>query len=86
MAWFVYMLRCGDGSLYTGATDDVARRLAVHQRGKGGRYTRSHLPVSLAYWEELPDRSAALRREAEIKRLSRTEKLALAGEVPPPLP
>nr|WP_325304568.1 GIY-YIG nuclease family protein [uncultured Dysosmobacter sp.] len=86
MAWFVYMLRCGDGSLYTGATDDVARRLAVHQRGKGGRYTRSHLPVSLAYWEELPDRSAALRREAEIKRLSRKEKLALAGEVPPPLP
>lgn len=83
MAWFVYMLRCGDGSLYTGATDDVARRLAVHQRGKGGRYTRSHLPVSLAYWEELPDRSAALRREAEIKRLSRKEKLALAGEVPP---
>ncbi len=86
MAWFVYMLRCGDGSLYTGATDDVARRLAVHQRGKGGRYTRSHLPVSLAYWEELPDRSAALRREAEIKRLSRKEKLALAGETPPPLP
>lgn len=86
MAWFVYMLRCGDGSLYTGATDDVARRLAVHQRGKGGRYTRSHLPVSLAYWEELPDRSAALRREAEIKRLSRKEKLALAGEAPPPLP
>ena len=86
MAWYVYMLRCGDGSLYTGATDDVARRLAVHQRGKGGRYTRSHLPVSLAYWEELPDRSAALRREAEIKRLSRKEKLALAGEVPPPLP
>lgn len=83
MAWFVYMLRCGDGSLYTGATDDVARRLAVHQRGKGGRYTRSHLPVSLAYWEELPDRSAALRREAEIKRLSRKEKLALAGETPP---
>ncbi len=86
MAWFVYMLRCGDGSLYTGATDDVARRLAVHQRGKGGRYTRSHLPASLAYWEELPDRSAALRREAEIKRLSRKEKLALAGETPPPLP
>ena len=86
MAWFVYMLRCGDGSRYTGATDDVARRLAVHQRGKGGRYTRSHLPVSLAYWEELPNRSAALRREAEIKRLSRKEKLALAGEVPPPLP
>ena len=86
MAWFVYMLRCGDGSLYTGATDDVTRRLAVHQRGKGGRYTRSHLPVSLAYWEELPDRSAALRREAEIKRLSRKEKLALAGETPPPLP
>ena len=83
MAWFVYILRCGDGSLYTGATDDVVRRLAVHQRGKGGRYTRSHLPVSLAYWETLPDRSAALRREAEIKRLSRKEKLALVGDAPP---
>ena len=77
MGWYVYMLRCGDGSLYTGYTDDVERRLAVHQSGKGGKYTRSHLPVELAYREELPDKSAALRREAAIKRLSRREKLAL---------
>jgi len=80
MGWFVYMLRCGDGSLYTGYTDDVLRRLAVHQSGKGGRYTRSHLPLELVYQEELPDKSAALRREAAIKGLSRQEKLALIAE------
>ena len=78
MAYFVYMLRCGDGSLYTGCTDDVDRRLAVHQSGKGAKYTRSRLPVELAFLEEVPDRSAALRREAALKRLSRAEKLALA--------
>ena len=77
MAWFVYILRCGDGSLYTGYTDDVARRLAVHQSGKGAKYTRSRLPVTLSYQEELPDKSAALRREAAIKKLTRGEKLRL---------
>ena len=77
MAWTVYMLRCGDGTLYTGATCDLPRRLAAHQRGRGAKYTRSRLPVALAYWEEVPDKSAALRREAAIKRLSRREKLAL---------
>ena len=82
MAWYVYMLRCGDDSLYTGCTDDVARRLAAHQSGKGAKYTRSRLPVSLAYQEEQPDKSAALRREAAIKRLKRPQKLALAGEKP----
>ena len=77
MGWFVYMLRCGDGSLYTGCTDDVMRRLEVHKRGKGGKYTRSHLPVELAYWEETQDKSTALRREMAIKSLSRQQKLAL---------
>lgn len=77
MGWFVYMLRCGDGSLYTGYTDDVDRRLAVHQSGKGAKYTRSRLPVELAYREELPDKSGALKREAAIKKLTRPEKLAL---------
>lgn len=77
MGWFVYVLRCGDGSLYTGYTDDVQRRLAVHQSGKGAKYTRSHPPVELAYWEELPDRSSALRREAAIKKLTRKQKLTL---------
>lgn len=80
MAWYVYMLRCGDGSLYTGYTDDVQRRLKVHQSGKGAKYTRSRLPVELVYNEELPDKSAALRREAAIKKLNRAQKLALIEE------
>ena len=77
MSYYVYLLRCGDGSLYTGYTDDVERRLAVHQSGKGAKYTRSRLPVELVYSEELPDKSAALRREAAIKKLPREKKLAL---------
>lgn len=77
MAYYVYMLRCGDGSLYTGSTNDVARRLYAHQRGKGAKYTRSRLPVTLVYQEAVSDRSAALRREAAIKALTRAEKLAL---------
>lgn len=77
MAYWVYVLRCGDGSLYTGTAANVQKRLAVHQSGKGAKYTRSHLPVALVYQEELPDKSAALRREYAIKQLSRTEKLRL---------
>ena len=77
MAWSVYILRCGDGTLYTGATVDVAARLSRHAAGKGARYTRARLPVELVFHEEAEDRSAALRREAEIKRLSRKEKLTL---------
>jgi putative endonuclease len=76
-AWHVYVLRCRDGSLYTGATNDVARRLARHAAGEGARYTRARLPVVLVYSERAGDRSAALRREAAVKRLSRAEKLAL---------
>ena len=77
MSWYVYMLRCGDGTLYTGCTTDVTRRLVAHQKGVGAKYTRSRLPVELVYQEEQPDRSAALRREAAVKKLSRPEKLAL---------
>ena len=77
MAWYVYMLQCRDDSLYTGCTDNVERRLAVHRSGKGAKYTRSRLPVTLVYQEEVADRPAALRREAAIKRLRRAEKLAL---------
>ena len=77
MAWYVYMLRCGDGSLYTGSTTDVARRLREHQNGTGAKYTRARPPVSLAYTEEAPDRSTAQRREAAIKKLPRKRKLAL---------
>ena len=80
MNWYVYVLCCGDGSLYTGYTDNIPRRLAVHQSGNGAKYTRSRLPVELAYWEELPDKSAALRREAAIKQLNRKEKLGLIAE------
>ena len=77
MSWTVYILRCGDGSLYTGCTNDLPRRLAAHQSGKGAKYTRSRPPVTLAYQEAVEDKSAALRREIAIKRLRRTEKLAL---------
>lgn len=77
MAYYVYILHCGDGTLYTGSTNDVQRRLETHKRGRGAKYTRSRLPVELVYQETLPDKSAALRREAAIKRLSRSEKLAL---------
>lgn len=77
MTYWVYILRCADGTLYTGCTNDLSRRLAAHNAGKGAKYTRSRRPVELAYREEVPDKSAALRREAAIKGLSRQEKLAL---------
>ena len=73
----VYMLRCGDGSLYTGWTNDFPRRLASHQAGKGGKYTRSRLPLEPAYIEIAPDRSAALQREAAIKKLPPHKKREL---------
>ena len=75
----VYILRCGDGTLYTGCTNDLPRRLKAHQSGKGAKYTRARLPVELVYQEPAPDKSQALRREAAIKRLSRAEKMALMG-------
>ena len=75
--WYVYILRCGDGTLYTGATDDVERRLAAHRAGKGAKYTRGRGPLELVYTEEQPDKGAALRREAQIKGMTRGEKLAL---------
>ena len=75
--WIVYVLRCRDGSLYTGMTNDLRRRLAAHRAGKGGAYTRSRLPVRLVYTERRPGRGAALSREAAIKRLPRSAKLTL---------
>ena len=71
---YVYMVRCADGSLYTGWTTDVARRVAEHNAGRGAAYTRQRGPVELVYSETLPDRSAALRREEEIKRRGRRYK------------
>ena len=62
MGYLVYILRCGDGTLYTGCTNDLPRRLQAHQSGRGAKYTRSRLPVELVYQEAVPDRSAALRR------------------------
>lgn len=75
--WIVYMLRCRDGSLYTGITTDLARRCSQHAAGRASRYTRSRLPIRLVYEESRRDRSDALRREAAIKRLPRRDKLAL---------
>lgn len=77
MAAFVYMLRCKDGSLYTGWTNDLEHRLAMHSSGRGAKYTRGRGPVELVYSEELPDKEAALRRECAIKKLRREQKLAL---------
>ncbi|MCI9671488.1 MAG: GIY-YIG nuclease family protein [Lawsonibacter sp.] len=74
MLWYVYILRCGDGTLYTGITDDIPRRLAAHRAGKGAKYTRGRGSLELVYQEQAPDKSAALRREAAIKRLRRREK------------
>lgn len=71
---FVYMVRCADGTLYTGWTTDVARRVSQHNTGRGARYTRIHRPVVLVYREEVPDRSAAMRRERAIKKLDRAHK------------
>ncbi len=75
--WYVYILRCADGTLYTGSTDDICRRLAAHNSGKGAKYTRGRGPLELVYTEELPSHSDALKRECAIKRLTRKEKLLL---------
>lgn len=80
--YYVYMLQCRDGTLYTGITTDVARRTAVHNSGKGAKYTRSRLPVTVVYQEPQPDKSAALKRELAIKRLTRAQKLQLIDAAP----
>lgn len=75
--WKVYILRCGDGSLYTGVTTDVAARLEMHRSGRGAKYTRSRLPLELVYTEDCPDKVTAFQREWQIKHLTREEKLNL---------
>lgn len=75
--WYVYLLRCADGTLYAGCTTDPQRRLKQHNAGRGAKYTRARRPVELVYVEPAEDHSGALRREAALKRLSRKEKLAL---------
>lgn len=76
-AWFVYIVRCADHTLYTGITTDLERRLAEHNAGTGARYTRARLPVELIHAEPAADRSSASRREVAIKRLPRSAKLSL---------
>ena len=80
--WFVYLLRCGDGSLYCGITDDVSRRLEAHAAGKGAKYTKSRLPVRLVYYETFSTKKEAMQREYAIKQLTRKDKLKLVAGQP----
>ena len=80
MAWYVYMLLCGDGTLYTGMTDDVPRRLRAHQSGRGAKYTRSHPVEALEGLWRAPDLASAARMEYAVKRLPREKKLLLLRE------
>jgi len=78
-AAFVYLLLCADGTIYTGWTFDIRRRVREHQRGRGARYTRARRPVELIYHERFPSRRAAMRREVAIKGMARKRKLMLAN-------
>jgi putative endonuclease len=82
MSWQVYLLRCADGSFYTGIAKDLQARIAKHNAGQGARYTRGRGPVELAYQEEAADRSEAQRREWQLRRLSAADKRALAEHRP----
>ena len=78
--WHLYILRCGDGTLYTGITTDVEKRFETHQSGKGAKYTRGRGPLELVYRETCGSHSEALKREWEVKRFSREQKQALIAE------
>ncbi len=78
--WYVYILRCGDDTLYCGITPDLEKRLAQHRSDKGAKYTRGRGPLDLVYSEQLPTHSDALKREAAIKRLTRSQKLNLIAQ------
>ena len=77
MDWYVYILECNDQSLYTGITNDLKKRIIAHNSGKGAKYTKARLPVKLVYKESCKTKSDSLKREFEIKKLKRTEKLNL---------
>jgi putative endonuclease len=77
---FIYILECAGGSFYTGSAKDLEKRISQHQAGKGAKYTRAHLPVRLIYYEEFDEFKEALKREIQIKRLSRAKKKALIEE------
>ena len=76
---YVYILKCKDESLYTGWTNDLEKRVQTHKSGKGAKYTRVRLPVELVYYEEFEDKIEAMKREYQIKQLSRKEKLEMIG-------
>ncbi len=78
--WTVYILECGDGTLYTGITDDLRRRLIAHEEGRGAKYTRGRGPLKLRYYETVSDKSSALKRECALKRLRRSEKMEMIRE------
>lgn len=80
--WFLYILRCADDTLYTGITDDIPRRMAQHNAGKGAKYTRGRGPVELLYQEEFMNRGEASRREYQVHRMTRREKLELVARNP----
>ncbi len=80
MPVFVYMIECADKTLYTGWTTDIDRRLKLHNAGRGAKYTRERGPVRLVYHEEVPDRRSALKRELQIKRMHRADKLKLVQD------
>ncbi|MDR9757664.1 MAG: GIY-YIG nuclease family protein [Thermacetogeniaceae bacterium] len=77
MIYYVYILRCGDGSFYTGWTNDLKKRLTAHQEGRGAKYTRGRGPLQLVYTEEFDNKSEAIKREYHIKKMSRKEKETL---------
>jgi putative endonuclease len=83
MGCFIYIAECADGSLYTGYTNDVAKRIDAHNAGKGAKYTRARLPVRAVYSEEYATKGEAVRREAQIKRLRREKKLRLIANATP---
>ena len=80
MAAFTYIVRCADGTLYTGWTDDIEKRIAAHNSGHGAKYTRTRLPVTLVHVEQFDTKEAAMSREWHIKRLTRAQKLALVDK------
>ena len=77
MKWCVYILKCSDGSLYTGISNSLSERINTHNSGKGAKYTKSRLPVTLVYKEYTSDKSRSLKREIEIKKLTRSRKIEL---------
>jgi putative endonuclease len=75
--YYLYILKCSDGSLYTGITNDLEKRMAVHRSGKGSKYVRAHMPFELIHTEKFPDKSSAMNREAEVKSWPRQKKIEI---------